>query len=73
MDMILFHKAAGGEGYTTLSHQLFGDCDLSELLRMDRAIVVGRVDGPTWKLDALQNENAIEVKDGMRRTWVRFV
>ncbi len=40
---------------------------------MDRAIVVGRVDGPTWKLDAMQNEDAIEVKDGMRRTWVRFV
>ncbi len=73
MDMILFHKAAGGEGYTTLSHQLFGDSDLSELLRMDRAIVVGRVDGTTWKLDALQNESAIEVKDGMRKTWVRFV
>ncbi len=72
MDMILFHKAPGARA-TTLSHQLFGDCDLSELLRMDRAIVVGRVDGPTWKLDALQNENAIEVKDGMRKTWVRFV
>ena len=73
MDMILFHKAAGGEGYTTLSHQLYGDCDLSELLRLDRAIVVGRVDHPTWTLDAQRDGDEAEVQDSMRRTWVRFV
>lgn len=73
MDMVLFYRAAGGEGYTTLTHQVFGEVDLSELLRMDRAMIVGRIDGPTWDLRTQRDGSEQEVQDGMRKTWVRFI
>jgi hypothetical protein len=49
-----FHAAAGGLGYTTVEPGRLRRLDLSPLLAVDRAIVVGRappgVRGTTWEI-----------------------
>ncbi len=49
-----FHAAAGGTGYTTIDAGRLGRLDLSRLLAVDRAILVGRapagVRGTAWEV-----------------------
>ncbi|QDV88026.1 hypothetical protein [Planctomycetes bacterium TBK1r] len=50
-EMILFHRAAGGELYTGLGHHVLGDLDLSDLLVEDRCLLMGRTEQPLFELD----------------------
>ena len=50
-EMMLFHRAAGGELYTGLRHDALGDLDLSDVLVEDRCILVGRTEKPLFDLD----------------------
>ncbi len=43
LDMMMFHEAAGGTGYTGLYHVAEGPVDFTPLLRTDQAVFVGRV------------------------------
>jgi hypothetical protein len=38
----MFHEAAGGRGYTGLTHRYQGRIDLSDPLKTARAVLVGR-------------------------------
>jgi hypothetical protein len=49
-EMLLFHRAAGGELYTGLRHEVLGGLDLSENLTDDRCILVGRSEEPMFDL-----------------------
>jgi len=40
IDMIMFHRAVGGRAYTQLTNRYLHTCDLSELLKLGRAILV---------------------------------
>ncbi|QDV46928.1 hypothetical protein Enr13x_68370 [Stieleria neptunia] len=50
-EMILFHRAAGGELFTGLGHHVLGDLDLSELLVEDRCLLMGRTEKPLFELE----------------------
>jgi hypothetical protein len=43
MDMIFFYEAAGGEKYTRLQHRFEPSLDMSDLLSLDRAILLARL------------------------------
>ena len=46
MQMMMFHKAAGGKNYTSLLHRFQGNLDFSDHLNQERAILVGKVTEP---------------------------
>ena len=53
LQMMTLHEAAGGKGYTGLDHQSLRGFDVTQLLSLDRAIVIARVTEPTtaWKFN----------------------
>jgi hypothetical protein len=67
--MLTFHQAAGGTGYTGLNHDLLRSLDLSEMMQLGRAVLMGRIKSPVAKV--LVNGQAIEPSE--RATYVRFV
>lgn len=48
--MLTFYSAAGGAGYTRLQNHPLRECDLSPLLKLDRAVIFGRVDAAALEL-----------------------
>jgi hypothetical protein len=50
LNVMMFYKAAGGEGFAGLPNRYQADCDLSRLLELDRAILVagGKNRGSQW-------------------------
>ncbi len=42
LEMMMFHQAARGTSYTHLAHRYHGDLDWSALVKLDRAVLVGR-------------------------------
>lgn len=67
--MMTFHESAGGKDYTGLRHDLLGALDLSQHLRLGRAVLFGRIKrtSSTWTIggDPLPEANG--------QTFVRFV
>ncbi len=51
MQMIMFHDAAGGRLYTALEHGPDRQLDMSDFLRMQRAILVGRSSSSTTTVE----------------------
>jgi hypothetical protein len=50
LQMMMFHEIAGGRSYTGLLHRHEGKIDLSDHLRLGRAVLVGRSDEPAAEL-----------------------
>ncbi|MCU0878085.1 MAG: hypothetical protein MUF06_09900 [Pirellulaceae bacterium] len=48
--MLMFHQAAGGRRYTGLSHRYQASLDLSESLKLGRAVLAGKVTEPAAEL-----------------------
>jgi hypothetical protein len=70
IEMLMWHGAAGGRGYTGLLHRYQGDIDLSEHLRTGRAVLIARVETPAAELTL----DGQMVNDAVRRwTWYRVV
>lgn len=66
------HAAAGGSSYTSLAAGRLGRLDLSPLLVVDRAILVGRAPtgsrGSTWRLELGAGQGATTASDAPPRT-----
>ncbi len=73
VEMLTLHRAAGGSGYTGLNHRYWNDLDLSLHLRLNRAIVFGRLAMPLVDWSAEASGVALDVRDGNRSAFVRFV
>jgi hypothetical protein len=73
IEMMLFHRAAGGTGYTVLSHRYLQQLDMSELIRLNRAIVYGRIDQPTTEVRSKVDGNERELQNGTRQNWIRMI
>jgi hypothetical protein len=62
MELMTFHRAAGGAAYTGLHHRYLSTLENSDILKLDRAIVFARLPEPisSWNLqrDAVQR-NAV--------------
>jgi hypothetical protein len=50
MQMLMFHEAARGSTYTGLTHRYQPQVDLSELIRLGEAVLVGRSERPVSDL-----------------------
>ncbi|MDQ3332642.1 MAG: hypothetical protein M3552_18665, partial [Planctomycetota bacterium] len=70
--MLTFHEATGGSAYTGLANDVLGSHDLTHLVDMGRAIVLGRLDAPA-------SEVTVDAKSGgpfepaRKSTFVRLV
>ncbi|MCO6456145.1 MAG: hypothetical protein J5I93_12670, partial [Pirellulaceae bacterium] len=71
VEVMMFHRAAGGQRYTQLSHRYQGYLDLSDHLQAGRAILVGRSREPAAAL--VRDGQALDEHYRQRWTWCRVV
>lgn len=71
VEMMMFHEAAGGRGYTDLNQKYQDYIDLSEHLFLGRAILVGRVAQPGMELT--MGEESLTDQADRRWTWYRLI
>jgi hypothetical protein len=69
MQMLMFHEAAGGQHYTGLTHRYQPEIDLSELVRLGQAVLVGRAKEPVARLE--QNGQPL-ADDAHTTTWTWY-
>ncbi len=52
VEMLTFHKASGGASYTGLYHRYLKELDLTNHLRLDRAVLIGKISEPVldWSI-----------------------
>jgi hypothetical protein len=60
IEMIGFYKAAGGEKFTSLQHRLEPTLDMSDLLTLDRAILLARLPSSPTKIKVTSPQGEIE-------------
>ena len=73
LEMLMFYKAASGPNYTALLHRYQPHLDFSNLLMLDRAILIGRIDQPLAKLNVSGDASTPSAEQDMDQTWVRLV
>ncbi len=73
MEMLCFHRSAGGDSYTGLHHRYWDDLDLSNLLALDRIIVFGRVATPWVEWSCRRYEEDASLADQRRLACIRWV
>lgn len=67
--MLSLHDASGGRSYTGLTNTLLSESDLSQLIRLNRALLIGEVDLPAAEL-SLDGEQLAPTRT---RTFVRIL
>lgn len=67
--MLSFHEVAGGSEYTGLAHEALRGLELSELMRLGRGVLIGRLPSPRSRVVV----DGREVKPASESTWVRFL
>ena len=78
LEILTFHRAAGGVGYTGLENRDLAELDLSDLLTLDRAILLGRLvavssDGTVAGTELVVNGEPVSALRSRRVTYVRVV
>lgn len=71
LEVMMFHRAAGGQSYTELSHRYQGYLDLSEHLQTGKAILLGR--GPQPAPGLLRAGRPLEEHYRQRWTFYRVM
>jgi hypothetical protein len=77
LELMMFHKASAGVTFSSLAHRFQPHVDYSNLLEIDRAILVGRVEQP-WARVAVKAagetsaESSLSVSADMDRVWCRI-
>jgi hypothetical protein len=71
--MLGLHRAAGGVGYTGLSHRYLKSLDFSQLANLNRAIILGRIKEPVVDIALKRAEEKLVVRNANRNSFVRFV
>jgi hypothetical protein len=74
MQMLMFHEAARGTNYTGLTHRYQAKIDLSEHVRLGRAVLVGRADKPVARIASGDTASALAAADDTNSwTWYRVL
>ncbi len=73
LEMLMFYKAASGPTYTTLMHRYQPQLDFSNLLMLNRAILVGRIEEPMASVQVGEAPNTPAAVQDLNQTWVRLV
>jgi len=72
-DMLGLHRAAGGVGYTGLTHRYLNNLDFSQLAYLNRAIILGRIAEPVVDIALERADEKLVVRNANRSSFVRFV
>ncbi len=67
--MISFHEAAGGSEYTGLAHAALRGLELTDLMHLGRAILIGRIASSPARVVV----DGAPVEPASRSTWVRLI
>lgn len=74
MELMMFHKAATGQNYTSLKHRYQGFLDQSNLLDSDKAILIGKLSKPVSQLRvAASGDEQVDVQQGLDQVWCRVI
>ncbi len=78
LELMMFYKAASGSNYASLSHRYQPQVDHSNLLELDKAVLIGRADvSPTIvqvkPAGASQASEDLVNEGGTERVWYRLV
>jgi hypothetical protein len=75
LELMMFHRAATGQNYTSLTHRYQPIIDHSNLLDSDYAILVGRLDAAPIELKVTPDSPTEQtaVSQAVNRTWVRIL
>jgi len=73
LEMFMFYKAASGPTYTTLMHRYQPQLDFSNLLMLNRAILVGRIEEPMASVQVGGHPSTPTAVQDMNQIWVRLV
>ena len=73
LELMMFHKAASGRSYTSLSHRYQPRVDQSNLVETDKALLIGWLDEPRATVEAeVSDDSGIEIQQAKNRTWCRI-
>jgi len=73
MELISFHESAGGSKYTGLYNRYLSDLDCSDVIRLDRAILICELTDPSLTWTMRRNSIPIQASDGQRKTLLRLI
>jgi len=71
MEVTMFHSAAGGRSYTSLSNRFQSYVDLSSHVSGDRAVLVGKVERPPNKIQV--NGQTVDSEQAQSWSYVRII
>jgi len=73
MELISFHKSAGGSKYTGLYNRYLSELDCSDVIRLDRAILICEFKDPMLTWSMRRDASPIPTADGQRKTFLRLI
>ena len=71
--MMMFHDAARGSSYTGLTNRYQSYLDLTDHVRLGRAVLAGRAPAGVSQLQSLSGESLVDSADVQSWTWYRIV
>lgn len=73
MELISFHESAGGSKYTGLYNRYLSELDCSDVIRLDRAVLICEFKDPTLTWSIRRNSVPIQATEGARKTFLRLI
>lgn len=73
MELISFHESAGSSRYTGLYNRYLSELDCSDLIRLDRAILICELKDPALSWSIRRNAIPIQAAEGQRKTLLRLI
>ena len=73
LEMIVFHQAAGGSSYTSLYNRYLSSLDCSDVIRLDRAILLAEVKDASLTWSIRRDSIPVQSIEGQRKTYVRLI
>lgn len=73
MELISFHEAAGSSKYTGLYNRYLSELDCSDVIRLDRAILICEFKDSSLVWSMRRNSLPIQATEGQRKTFLRLI
>ena len=73
MELISFHESAGSSRYTGLYNRYLSDLDCSDVIRLDRAVLICELKDSTISWSMRRNSIPIQATEGQRKTFLRLI
>ena len=73
MELISFHESAGSSKYTGLYNRYLNEMDCSDVIRLDRAILICEFKDSSLVWSMRRNSVPIQASEGQRKTFLRLI